>query len=64
MLRHSLQGRGVENLTDVLEERWVLGSTVDSRNLLAEVMVAGCKTMDLDTNETGCVQFGQCCFLG
>jgi len=37
--------------------RWVLGSIVDGKSISAEVMVAGSKTMDSDTNETGSVQF-------
>jgi len=35
----------------------VLNSNFDGRRLLAEVMVAGCKTMDLDANETESVHF-------
>ena len=38
--------------------RQLLSSIVDERSLPAEVTVAGCETVDLDTNETGSVQFG------
>ena len=37
---------------------WLLGSIVDERSLPVEVMVAGCKTVDLDADETVSVQFG------
>jgi len=45
-------------IESVLLLRWMLGSTVDGRSLLEEVMVAGGETMDSDANETGSVQFG------
>jgi len=35
----------------------MLSSTVDSRSLLAEIMVAGGETMDLEANETGSIHF-------
>ena len=44
--------------------RWVLSSIVEGKSLLAEVTVTGSETMDLDTNETRCVYFSQCFFLG
>ena len=47
----------------VLLLRRVLGSIVEGKSLLAEVMVTGSKTMDSDTNETS-VHFGQCFFFG
>jgi len=48
----------------VLLLRQILSSTVDGRSLLAEITVAGGKTMDSDANETGSVQFSQYFFLG
>jgi len=48
----------------VLLLRWVLSSIVDGKSLLAEVMVTGSEPVDLDTNETRSVHFGQCFFLG
>jgi len=44
--------------------RWVLGSIVEGKSLLAEVMVTESETMDSDTNETRSVHFSQCFFLG
>jgi len=41
----------------------VLGSIVDGKSLLAEVLVTGSETMDLDTYETRSVHFSQCFFL-
>jgi len=43
--------------------RGLLSSIIDKRSLPAEVMVAGCKTVDSDADETGSIQFGQCFFL-
>jgi len=39
----------------VLLLRQVLGSTVDSRSLLAEIMVAGGESVDSNANEAGSV---------
>jgi len=47
----------------VLHPRQVLSSTVDSRSLMAEIMISGCKTMDSDANEAGSVFFSQHFFL-
>ena len=64
---NSLQGRGLKTQL-VFEERLLLrqllSSIVDERNLPVEVTVAGCETVDLDADETGNIQFGQCFFLG
>jgi len=46
-----------------LPPRWLLSSTVDERSLPAEVTVSGCKSLDLDADETGRIQFSQCFFL-
>jgi len=37
--------------------RQVLGSIVEGKSLLAEVMLKGSETVDLDTNETGSICF-------
>jgi len=37
--------------------RWLLGSIFYERSIPAEVTVAGYKTVDLDADETGSIQF-------